>query len=227
MPLRPSLSIRSGASRTGASTVLSGWRAFLALMLAVAVLPVPASAQEGTRISRQPAQQATASIVEVVEVLPVIRPEFPVPQEPGQLFYLQRSTNSNTIVYAAQFLADGRLDPAQPVIAFWRRFNTTGERLPLKMVEDSFAFGVRAQPTQDPDVYRVYVVSYPERMATLRRTAPGQAELTIEADGRTMRPVYAYVDVDEDGLVPSVRSVTLAGHDLASGKPLVERILIE
>jgi hypothetical protein len=186
-----------------------------------------ATAQEGTRIRPGTEQSVAGSSVTLVEEVPVVRPEFPVPDEAGMLFYLQRSTNSNTIVYAANFRDDGTLDPDEPVIAYWRRFNTTGERKALKMVEDNFAFGIRAQATGDPNVFKLYVVSYPERMATMRLVAPGRAEVTATAGDRAFRPLYAYVDVNEDGLMPSVREVRVMGRDIATGKALVERIQIE
>lgn len=200
----------------------------LAAGIAVAAPAVSAFAQEGTVITHGSAQQrASGSVVEEVDSLPVVRPDFPVPDDPGMVFYLQRSTNSNTVVYAARFLDDGKLDPRQPIVAYWRRFNTTGERLALKMIEDSFAFGVRARATDDPDVFSLYVVSYPERRATLRLVEPGRAELLLPVDGRQMRMRYAYVDVDESGLMPSVREVVVTGHDTQTGRALVERIQIE
>ncbi|WP_417773091.1 DUF4833 domain-containing protein [Stappia sp.] len=201
--------------------------ALLAVAVAATLAPMSAHAQEGTRIETRSSQRAQASVVEPVDRAPVIRPDFPVPEEPGMLFYLQRSTNSNTIIYAANFRADGSLDPREPVLAYWRRYNTTGERLPLKMIEDSFAFGVRARQTEDPNVFSLYVVSYPERMATLRLIEPGKAQLTLRAGGYEMKPTYAYVDVDESGLMPSVSRVVVVGQDVGTGKPLVERIEIE
>ncbi len=200
-----------------------------AFALAVGVLAVGSlsQAQEGTRIRPGTEQAVSGSSVTLVEEVPVVRPDFPVPDEAGMLFYLQRSTNSNTIVYVANFRDDGTLDPDEPVVAYWRRFNTTGERKALKMVEDNFAFGVRAQATGDPNVFKLYVVSYPERMATLKLVEPGRAEVIATAGERTFRPLYAYVDVNEDGLMPSVREVRVMGRDLATGKALVERIQIE
>jgi hypothetical protein len=51
--------------------------------------------------------------------------------------------------------------------------------------------------------------------------------LSLRAAGHEYEPIYAYVDVDESGLMPSVRSVRVIGRDLATGKPLVETIRIE
>ncbi|GGF05849.1 DUF4833 domain-containing protein [Stappia taiwanensis] len=211
------------------SRLLSGGaRALLVLLCLAGGTDGSVVAQEGVKRGfAASTQRARTSVVTEVKTLPVVRPEFPVPNEPNMLFYLQRSTNPNTVIYAARFREDGTLDPNEPVAAYWRRYNTTGERLPLKMIEDNFAFGVRTERTDDPSVFRLYVVSYPERKATLRQVAPGRAELTVPAGGRQMRPVYAYIDVDESGLMPSVRTVSVMGQDAATGKPLVERIQIE
>ena len=197
------------------------------LLAALVALSPAAQAIEGTRITPGSGQKARGSVVTEVATLPVVRPEFPVPSDPGQVFYLQRSSNANTVVYAARFTQDGKLDPREPLVAYWRRFNTTGEQLPLKMIEDSFAFGVRSRATSDPDVFRIHIVSYSERPAILRLVEPGRAELLLPVGGRTMRMAYAYAEVDESGLMPSVREVLVMGHDADSGKPLVERIEIE
>ncbi|WP_067336366.1 DUF4833 domain-containing protein [Stappia indica] len=220
---------RAGIQPDQPRTTLAGRSLRLTgLLLATLVALSPAAqAIEGTRITPGSGQKARGSVVTEVATLPVVRPEFPVPSDPGQVFYLQRSSNANTVVYAARFTQDGKLDPREPLVAYWRRFNTTGEQLPLKMIEDSFAFGVRSRATSDPDVFRIHIVSYSERPATLRLVEPGRAELLLPVGGRTMRMAYAYAEVDESGLMPSVREVLVMGHDADSGKPLVERIEIE
>lgn len=220
---------RAGIQPDQPRTTLAGRSLRLTGLLLAALVALSPAAQaiEGTRITPGSGQKARGSVVTEVATLPVVRPEFPVPSDPGQVFYLQRSSNANTVVYAARFTQDGRLDPREPLVAYWRRFNTTGEQLPLKMIEDSFAFGVRSRATSDPDVFRIHIVSYSERPATLRLVEPGRAELLLPVGGRTMRMAYAYAEVDESGLMPSVREVLVMGHDADSGKPLVERIEIE
>ena len=66
----------------------------------------------------------TSSITESAEVT-ALRPEFKVPDEPNQLFYVQRSPNSNTVIYAAKLDAQGK---PQDVEAYWRKFNIDGSR---------------------------------------------------------------------------------------------------
>ena len=47
------------------------------------------------------ARDFSSSVSESAEIVH-LRPEFKVPDEPNQLFYVQRSPNSNTVVYAAR-----------------------------------------------------------------------------------------------------------------------------
>lgn len=167
---------------------------------------------------------ARSSSVVVQDAVPTERPEFPVPSDPNLLFYIQRSINSNTVVYAANFRADGTLDPSQPVLAFWRRFNDAGERKALGFFENRVAFGVRSRGTETPGVYEVRLVALPGRRGTLRQTGEGEAELTFPMGRYTARPVYAYVEVDESGMLPKVVRIRLHGIDTASGKAITETI---
>lgn len=146
---------------------------------------------------------------------------FPVPREPNQVFYVQRSLNPNTIIYAAR-IEGGRLDPKRPVEVYWRRYNDDGERKELSSVESRFAFGVRAEPVKDqPGAFRVSVVSYPRRSVILR-IVDGVPRLEGLVAGKPARLDRAYLDVEERGSVPSVRRVDLFGFALADGAPLKE-----
>src|SRR5262245_17024165 len=64
-------------------------------------------------------RELKSNVTELNQV-PSVRPEFPVPKEPNMLFYIQRSVNSNTVVYAAQIDPTGKLDADHPVVAYWR-----------------------------------------------------------------------------------------------------------
>ena len=148
--------------------------------------------------------------------------DFPVPTEKNQIFYVQRSINSNTIVYTARIGEDGKLDQRRPVDVFWRRFNDEGERKELSSLERIMAFGVRAEPVEKPvDSFLIRVVSYPKRAALLR-IVDGVPRLEMKVAGVPARLDHAYLDVDDSGSVPSVNRVDLFGVSLADGKPVKE-----
>ena len=154
--------------------------------------------------------------------IPAIRPDWPIPREPNQLFYLQRSSNSNTVVYTALFDEDGNLRPKRPAQVYWRRYNTTGERKALKAIEQRFAYGINVKPRKTPGEYTVTLKPLPELPMLLRQTEPGEAELIAEIGGRQVRAVYAFVTVDETGLIPKVTSLSVHGIDTATGTAISE-----
>lgn len=147
---------------------------------------------------------------------------FPVPQDANLIFYVQRSINSNTIVYTARLDGQGRLDPRQPVEVFWRRFNDEGEKKDLSGLERNVAFGVKAQAAPGkPGAFLVRVVSYPNRPALLRMV-DGRPHLEAKVAGVPSRLDHAYLEVDESGSVPSVARVDLYGYSLATGELVKE-----
>jgi hypothetical protein len=79
----------------------------IALVAALPVATLPVSARD-----------FSSSISESNEIVH-LRPEFKVPDEPNQLFYVQRSPNANSVVYAAKLDAKGNFDSRNPVDAFW------------------------------------------------------------------------------------------------------------
>ena len=73
---------------------------------------------------------------------------FPVPKNnPGQLFYLQRTPNTNTIVCELNY-KNGVLDKDDPVHVFWIRYGEQGQKAELNFIQRNFP-------------YRVLMVSFP------------------------------------------------------------------
>lgn len=165
---------------------------------------------------------AAALLLLAAAVPPVAAEDYPVPREPNQVFFVQRSLNSNTIVYAAEIDGEGRLDPKRPVDVYWRRYNDEGERKELSGLERSMAFGVKTDAVPGkPNSFMVRVVSYPKRPALLR-VVDGVPRLEMKVAGVPARLDHAYLDVDDSGSVPSVNRVDLYGFALADGRPLKE-----
>ena len=151
--------------------------------------------------------------------------DFPVPSEPHQIFFLQRSMNSNTIVYAARLGSDKKLDRRDPIEIFWRRFSHNGENLPITYTERILAFGVRIKPLRNAtDAYLVTLVAYPGRSAVLR-IADGRPQLEGKVAGQDARLISAFLYLDESGRIPRVIKVDLRGEALASKQPLFESFI--
>jgi hypothetical protein len=171
------------------------------------------------------AQGITESIVEF-DRLPQARTDYPPPNDPNILFYVQRSANSNTVVYAARLSGAGRLDRDEPVQVFWRRFNSDGGRKSLSFAERNMAFGVEARTAPGREgAAIVNIVSYPTRKALVELDEKGRPRAVIDMGNRRAKLAYAYIQLAEDsGTIPSIAYVDLYGVDLATGRALRERI---
>src|ERR1700749_3275258 len=128
-------------------------RIVIALLFGLTLLgSVPAAARE------------LVSEVTEMDHVPALPGHFPVPSDPNMLFYVQRSSNSNTIVYAAKLTGSGQIDPKNPVEVFWRRYTEQGQRRALYFIERVLAFGISASPMPGrPNEFEADINGYPER----------------------------------------------------------------
>ena len=170
------------------------------------------------------ARQLSSQVTEL-DAVPRLRPEYAVPDEPDMLFYIERSTNSNTVVYAARRGTNGALDSGTPVEAFWRWFNVDGAKKPLNFIERMMAYGVKIDRVVPGHPVTFEITSLPERALTLDLDDKKHPEALIQMGSHTARLVYVYLNVIEGGLMPKVPSLDIFGIDKSSGKALHEHIV--
>ena len=154
-----------------------------------------------------------------------LRPEFKVPDEPNQLFYVQRSPNANTVVYAAKLDAKGNFDSRNPVEGFWRKFNIDGSRKSLNFIERMMAYGVRVTAGKQGQPISFTIAALPQRKLTLGWDALHHPQATMTIANRTVKLAYVYLQVEEGGLMPDVPSLDIVGTDIVSGKAIREHLI--
>ena len=144
----------------------------------------------------------------------LLRPDWPTPNEPGQLFFLQRSTNSNTVVYAARQEGAGGLG-SNAVTAYWKRYNTDGETRELSFFERTQAFGVR-MGTRDGTGIRLKIraVTQLDLEFRLQDDTP---ILVLQINGMELSLTSAYLEIDEETLIPRAKSLAVVGRNLEGG----------
>ena len=172
------------------------------------------------------ARDLKSNVSEIAQI-PTLRADYPVPKEPNMLFYIQRSVNSNTVIYAARIDAQGRLDKSQPVEAYWRWYNVDGHRKALNFLERHMAYGVSADRRAKTVANRVAfkVVALPEKELFLERDSQGAPHALIQMGDHLARLVYAYLQVDDSGWMPDVKAIDLFGIDTTTGKSLHEHVV--
>lgn len=154
-------------------------------------------------------------------------PAYPAPDEPGQVFYLQRSNNANTVVYAVRFDADGRIDKRDPVEAYWRRYAEDGRRMELRFLERRLAYGVSHRPAErDAERYRAHLVAHPAMEVLVERTAPGKARALLPIAGRPAVLECVYIELLSGAFIPEIGHIDVVGRALDGGERVVERLVV-
>ena len=187
------------------------WRRRLAALVVAIFFAGPATAGDAAGPMRPPGAHA----------------DYPLPPPSDKrLFFLQRSSNANTVVYDARLGVDGGLDPERPVEVYWLRYNTSGERRALSFLERHFAYGVTSRP--DPTwkgVYLARVAALEGRRFRVALDQTGRPRAELDIAERPARLQLVYVALDGKGAFAEVRHVDLHGEDLGSGAPVHERIV--
>lgn len=149
---------------------------------------------------------------------------FPVPVTNNQLFYLQRTANTNTVVYEANLNSKGQLDESNPVHVYWIRYPEGGAKKELSYIQRVFAYGIKTK-MQSPDVYNTHVVSYKKAQLIVKKSPKDNkyhAYTTINHREALLSRIFVKIDGGAFWS-PNVIYIELKGRDENTGEELMER----
>ena len=140
------------------------------------------------------------------------------------LFIIERSKNANVVHYDAQLTADGKLDPKEPVIAYWVLLAKDGRREELSWIEKKKAYGFTIKPDPSVNGYKMTLVAAPKRQITVRQERDAvRAEVVINGRPAVFEKMYINAS---DGLTgPKVQYIELYGKDLQTGEKRREKMV--
>lgn len=148
---------------------------------------------------------------------------FPTPAgNTAQLFYLQRTSNINTIVYELNY-NKGVLNKDNPVHPFWIRYAEKGQRAELSFIQRVFAYGIKTKLLADSS-YRVRLVSYAGFSMYLKKGKDGVYKLYAPINGQLMILSRVFVKITGGSMwSPDIEYFEVSGINPATGKPVSER----
>jgi hypothetical protein len=151
--------------------------------------------------------------------------QFPTPPDSDiRLFYIQRSSNTNTIVYDANLGADKKLDAKNPVHTYWIRYNEGGKKQELSGMQRTLAYGLHTKATAgETNTYDGHFLAYRKRKFVVKTNAKGQPIALFPINGKMQVLKRVFVKVDESGMMPSVIYVELWGRDAVTDKEVYEK----
>jgi hypothetical protein len=140
------------------------------------------------------------------------------------LFIIERSKNANVVHYDAQLTAAGKLDPKEPVIAYWVLLAKDGSREKLSWIEKKKAYGFIIKPDPSVNGYKMTLVAAPEKQITVKKEKDAvRAEAVIDGHPSVLEKMYINAS---DGLTgPKVHYIEVYGKDLQTGEKHSEKMV--
>lgn len=146
-----------------------------------------------------------------------------LPTSISRLFYVQRSSNANTIVYELKLNSDGQPDADEPVHPYWIRYTEGSKKEDLNYIQRKFAYGVNAKALGNGK-FDIRFVSYKKFPLTLMKGTDGKYHIFATISQRQFIVNRIYVKIEGGSFwVPNVRYVEFKGTDPATGKEVTER----
>ncbi|CEG38164.1 uncharacterized protein PHALS_08252 [Plasmopara halstedii] len=139
-------------------------------------------------------------------------------------FVVYRNKNKNVVVYAANLLEDGTIDPANPLDVYWVMFEQDGHpREDLNMIERNTAYGATVKPRPGhPGEYEVTLTSLKDRVIYLSIVdgKPVGRGCINGKEGCTLERVFV-LSTSSWGM-PKVQHIEIHGKD-AEGNAIMEK----
>lgn len=152
---------------------------------------------------------------------PVNYPKPPVTE--SRLFYVQRTPNTNTIVYDVNLAANGMPDSENPVKAYWIRYADKGQKEDLNYIQRKFAYGLTAKPLNNGN-YDIRFVSYKKFPLTLMKASDGKYHIFAFISQKQIILNSVFVKIEGGSFwFPNVLYIEVTGTDPQTGKEMVER----
>ena len=169
---------------------------------------------------------STASLLAVAQVEP--QDSFPVPPNTRHsLFYLQRTTNTNTIICELNE-KNGIPDDDEPVHVLWIRYSEQRQRQELSFIQRHFAYGIRSRAMGN-DKYELHFVSYSKLPFYLMRSPTDNRHhvyATIVGKQAILTRIFVKISPGGSFWSPNVEYFELKGTDPDNGKEISQRIKI-
>ncbi|REJ84809.1 MAG: DUF4833 domain-containing protein [Bacteroidetes bacterium] len=155
-----------------------------------------------------------------------IRGTYPVPpKNANSLFYIQRSKNTNAIVYELNKNADGSLNQQDPVKIYWIRYAHDSTTADLNYIQQKYAYGLNISALPgNPSQYSMNFVSYAKKKLYLMKRKDGSGYSTYTQINGKMAVLESVFITISGGTFwfPKIDDIELYGYDPESRQIVVE-----
>jgi hypothetical protein len=138
------------------------------------------------------------------------------------LFVIEHTASPNAVHYEAK-LKDGKIDPQQPVVAYWVMAAENGRHQELNLLEKLKAYGFDIRPDRDPEAYRMTIVSDKKKEIHIVRMGNAvRAEARIGNCDAYLEKIF--IATKKSWILSLPDYAEMIGTDMSTGAPCRERV---
>jgi hypothetical protein len=138
------------------------------------------------------------------------------------LFTIERNTNANVVHYEAR-LKDGKIDPHEPVVAYWIMAAEDGRRQELNLIEKLKAYGFSIHSDGAPESYKMVIVSDKKKEIRVYHAGNSvRAEMQIGTCKAALQKIF--ISAHKSSWIGSPEYAEMRGTDISTGAPCSERV---
>ncbi|MBS1647039.1 MAG: DUF4833 domain-containing protein [Bacteroidetes bacterium] len=155
---------------------------------------------------------------------------FPKPEKTGNmLFYVQRTFNTNTLIYDLNVQPNGTVNEKEPIVIHWVNYATDQSTEGLNYIQRKYAYGLEAKLIDaEKQTYCFNFVSYKKKKLYLMKSpSDGKFRAFCEVNNRMISLDRVFIQIEGGSFwVPHVVYIEISGTDVAkNNETVVERII--
>jgi hypothetical protein len=154
--------------------------------------------------------------------------EFPKPNVKNMLFYVQRTFNINTLIYALNTNEKDELDEKNPIKIYWINYTKDGSTESLNFIQRKYAYGIEIKMVDSlKKAYAFNFVSYKKKQIFLiKSAADNKYEAFMYLGTRLILLQRIFIQIEGGSFwTPKVRYLEVTGKDPIKGEEVIERII--
>jgi hypothetical protein len=149
---------------------------------------------------------------------------YPVPLCENLLFFIQRNTNKNTIVYELNLNSSGQLVFDLPLNIYWLEFSQGNEiKTCLNYIQNSLAYGYNSKVITN-DLIEFQFVCHPKKFYIRKRNNDYEVVTEMGGGMHVLKNIYVYAE--EFGIFPTVKFIEFYGYNVESKLAIKDKIFI-
>ncbi|MBK6987899.1 MAG: DUF4833 domain-containing protein [Bacteroidetes bacterium] len=154
---------------------------------------------------------------------------YPVPPtNENSLFYVQRSKNTNAIVYDLNRMPDGTPNPKNPINIYWIRYAVDSAKEELSYIQQKYAYGLVSRPyNSQKNAYVLQFVSYDKKNFYLLPTStPKKYAAFTNINGKLAELKKVFIMLNGGTFwFPTIEYIEMIGKDPTTHQMISERFV--